>query len=637
MRSNNHPTGSRLSRWVWAVALAAALGLAGCGGDGHNSGASIAQTAGPVLSGQGAPLAYIGADGDYFLDSATGRLYGPKAIGLWPTASVALGGPTGAPAAATSLLSGSAAPSNAAGQDGDFFIDTAGRTIYGPKAGGAWPASGIALVGPVGPTGAAGATGAAGTAGATGPAGPAGPAGATGGTGATGATGAAGTPGATGPTGATGTTGTTGSTGATGAPGAAGAAGAPGVAGPTGPVGATGATGATGAAGAAGATGPAGASLLSGAAAPSNAVGANGDFYIDTTNNILIGPKASSTWPATGVSLVGPTGATGATGAAGATGVTGATGATGATGTTGIAGATGPTGATGTAGATGATGATGPAGSSVLTGAGAPGVGVGQVGDLYFDTASSTLFGPKTAAGWPTTGVSLVGATGATGAAGATGATGATGPAGATGPSGSTGTTGSIGPIGPSGPSGATGTTGTSGNTIVSGAVNPASTVGVNGDFYLNTATSTLFGPKAGGAWPAGVQLAAGGGGVEAPTCNAGAITNVVIISTATRWIFCNFNGGGSNNAGTQVNLTLPSAGSYPAGTAVTFQPTASTVSSLAGFTFTSAGSTLSTAGPSGAAFNNQSTVTPITVTITSTNSSFRIVSDGVSKWYRVL
>jgi hypothetical protein len=97
-------------------------------------------------------------------------------------------------------LNGATAPNNNQGVNGDFFINTATNTIYGPKANGAWPA-GVSLVGPQGPTGAAGATGPQGVAGAVGPQGPAG---------ATGLTGAAGAVGPQGPVGATGSTGAVG-------------------------------------------------------------------------------------------------------------------------------------------------------------------------------------------------------------------------------------------------------------------------------------------------------------------------------------------------------------------------------------------------------------------------------------------
>lgn len=53
------------------------------------------------------------------------------------------------------LLSGSGAPSNGLGNDGDFYIDTAAFDIYGPKAGGVWP-SGSSLIGATGPQGPTG-------------------------------------------------------------------------------------------------------------------------------------------------------------------------------------------------------------------------------------------------------------------------------------------------------------------------------------------------------------------------------------------------------------------------------------------------------------------------------------------------
>jgi hypothetical protein len=59
--------------------------------------------------------------------------------------------------------------------DGDFYINTTTHTLFGPKASGAWP-TGISLVGPAGaagPTGSQGAAGAQGIQGLTGSTGPA--------------------------------------------------------------------------------------------------------------------------------------------------------------------------------------------------------------------------------------------------------------------------------------------------------------------------------------------------------------------------------------------------------------------------------------------------------------------------------
>lgn len=95
---------------------------------------------------------------------------------------------------------------------------------------------------------------------------------------------------AAGPTGATGPTGPQGATGATGATGPTGATGSAGTTGATGATGAAGATGSTGAAGADGAT------VRNGHGAPSGALGVNGDFYFDTTNFNMYGPKTAGAW-----------------------------------------------------------------------------------------------------------------------------------------------------------------------------------------------------------------------------------------------------------------------------------------------------------------------------------------------------
>lgn len=71
----------------------------------------------------------------------------------------------------------------------------------------------------------------------------------------------------------------------------------------------------------------AGSTILSGSGAPSNGTGSNGDFYINSTNYDIYGPKTAGAW-GSATSLIGPTGATGSAGATGAAGTTGATGAT---------------------------------------------------------------------------------------------------------------------------------------------------------------------------------------------------------------------------------------------------------------------------------------------------------------------
>ena len=166
--------------------------------------------------------------------------------------------------------------------------------------------------------------------------------------------------------------------------------------------------------------------ILSGSSTPSKTLGINGDFYIDTKNLNLYGPKTKGVWKLT-TSLkpkepaiaaivtgdTGPTGPRGDTGAQGDKGDKGVTGDKGAQGALGIQGLTGNTGAVGATGLTGATGAVGSTGTSGVAGA---------KGD------SGTQ-----------------GIQGLTGAAGAKGDTGTTGSTGSQGAKGDTGTAGAPG------------------------------------------------------------------------------------------------------------------------------------------------------------------------------------------------
>ena len=158
------------------------------------------------------------------------------------------------------------------------------------------------------------------------------------------------------------------------------------------------ATGVTGLTGATGPGGYDGAKWLSGAGAPASNVGSSGDFWLDTTNGRLYGPKASGSWGSP-LQLQ-----------SGAAGPTGPSGVNGSPGTAGSIGATGPTGAS-------VTGPSGAAGATQLGGNGVPTSGTGKNGDWYVDAASGRYYGPKAAGAWPASGLSLKGATGPAGAA----------------------------------------------------------------------------------------------------------------------------------------------------------------------------------------------------------------------------
>jgi len=159
--------------------------------------------------------------------------------------------------------------------------------------------------------------------------------------------------------------------------------------------------------------------VLNGKGSPSNTLGINGDFYIDTRSLLISGPKVNGKWPLAR-SLQGANGTNGADGkngtdaknvssastVAGPAGPQGERGEKGADGVAGATGASGGAGVAGTAGTAGATGPTGPAGS------GSPG--------------TNGTNGTNGGAG----GTGLTGARGETGTVGATGARGETGTVG---------------------------------------------------------------------------------------------------------------------------------------------------------------------------------------------------------------
>jgi hypothetical protein len=63
--------------------------------------------------------------------------------------------------AGAALFTGSGAPANTVGKNGDIYIDIQGTALYGPKAAGTWPAA-TSLKGPAGNPGPAGSVGPAG-------------------------------------------------------------------------------------------------------------------------------------------------------------------------------------------------------------------------------------------------------------------------------------------------------------------------------------------------------------------------------------------------------------------------------------------------------------------------------------------
>ena len=168
-----------------------------------------------ILNGKGAPLSTLGIDGDFYIDTRSLLIYGPKKSKKWPIPQ-SLQGPVGS--------SGTDGKNGGEGKTVSSASNVAGPSgVQGDKG----------EKGEKGEIGSAGANGAVGLAGATGASGATGPAGSSGG----------GSPGATGPTGPTGPAGSQGVTGLTGSKGETGTAGSLGTTGVKGETGTVGATG----------------------------------------------------------------------------------------------------------------------------------------------------------------------------------------------------------------------------------------------------------------------------------------------------------------------------------------------------------------------------------------------------------
>ncbi|WP_176466291.1 collagen-like protein [Aliifodinibius salipaludis] len=94
-----------------------------------------------MYSGQDAPDATTGENGDYYLDETTGELYGPKNDDGWGT-PISLQGPPGQDGQdgedGSQIHSGSGAPDASLGSVGDYYLDEDSYDLYGPKTENGW-------------------------------------------------------------------------------------------------------------------------------------------------------------------------------------------------------------------------------------------------------------------------------------------------------------------------------------------------------------------------------------------------------------------------------------------------------------------------------------------------------------------
>jgi hypothetical protein len=146
---------------------------------------------------------------------------------------------------------------------------------------------------------------------------------------------------------------------------------------------------------------------------------------------------------------------------------------------------------------TGDQGPPGPRGNSVLYGYGPPSITTGVNGDFYIDLRTALMYGPKAGGAWPP-GFSL------------------------------------IGPIGPVGPQGPQGPVGSPGNTIRNGSGPPDPSLGVAGDFYIDTTNHVIYGPKSNTStnWGTGTSLI----GPTGPTGPVGPVGPPTWLSPPVPW-----------------------------------------------------------------------------------------------------
>lgn len=151
----------------------------------------------------------------------------------------------------------------------------------------------------------------------------------------------------------------------------------------------------------------------------------------------------------------------------------------------GPAGSQGSQGPDGQQGPEGPIGPAGEDGSMIHAGEGVPGDDVGTWGDLYLNTNTAELYGPKNESdGW---GVPMV----------------------LRGADGQDGQDGTDGQDGQDGAAGQAGQDGEDGSQIYSGTSAPAASLGQEGDYYLNKTTFDLYGPKTGSGWGMPINLQA--------------------------------------------------------------------------------------------------------------------------------
>ena len=98
-----------------------------------------------ILSGTETPTATLGSVGDYYLRLPVYDFYGPKTAEGWGTPVSLKGAPGIAGQSGSKMHSGSGAPAADKGVEGDWYIDTVNKRLYGPKTSTGWGARYVSL------------------------------------------------------------------------------------------------------------------------------------------------------------------------------------------------------------------------------------------------------------------------------------------------------------------------------------------------------------------------------------------------------------------------------------------------------------------------------------------------------------
>ena len=125
-----------------AMAIAAPIALVNCT---KEKTIVEVQKGNTILSGTETPTATLGSVGDYYLRLPVYDFYGPKTAEGWGTPVSLKGAPGIAGQSGSKMHSGSGAPAADKGVEGDWYIDTVNKRLYGPKTSTGWGARYVPL------------------------------------------------------------------------------------------------------------------------------------------------------------------------------------------------------------------------------------------------------------------------------------------------------------------------------------------------------------------------------------------------------------------------------------------------------------------------------------------------------------